>query len=100
MRPIFFHPTSLAAILIVFSTACKTKPEHKEAADQSAIVQATLITDTVAYDTDDPAIWIHPNDADSSLIIGTDKDSLGSLYVFDLKGKILKRVEAIQNKNF
>jgi 3-phytase len=35
-------------------------------------------------DADDPAIWVHPNDATSSTIIGTDK--LGGLAVYDLEG--------------
>ena len=38
----------------------------------------------------DPAIWINPEDPSKSLIIGTDKDSDGALYVFDLNGKIIE----------
>jgi 3-phytase len=41
----------------------------------------------VAQDSDDPAIWIHPDDPAQSLVIGTDKG--GSLYVFDLAGTII-----------
>ncbi|MFI5452748.1 phytase [Pedobacter sp. UC225_61] len=48
------------------------------------------VTDPVQFDTDDPAIWINPLDSSKSLIIGTDKDENGGLYVFDLKGKIIK----------
>ena len=44
-------------------------------------IAASVITDTVSYDTDDPAIWMHPSDPSKSLVIGTDKDSLGALYV-------------------
>jgi len=37
---------------------------------------------------DDPAIWVHPEDPEQSLVIGTDKQ-LG-LYVFDLEGRTLQ----------
>ncbi|TFG39412.1 MAG: phytase [Candidatus Aminicenantes bacterium] len=46
-----------------------------------------LITEPTAVDTDDPAIWINPEDPAESLILGTDKG--GSIYVFDLDGKII-----------
>jgi 3-phytase len=55
------------------------------------ILQPTITTEKVAFDSDDPAIWIHPTDPSMSLIIGTDKgedDELGGLYVFNLNGKI------------
>ncbi len=55
-----------------------------------SIVVPQIITDTVKWDTDDPAIWINKTDKSKSLIIGTDKDSSGSLYAFNLKGKVEK----------
>ena len=55
----------------------------------ASVVQPVVITDTVRHDTDDPAIWINPDDPAKSLIIGTDKDADGALYVFDLKGKVV-----------
>jgi 3-phytase len=48
------------------------------------------ISEPVDFDTDDPAIWVNPADAAQSLVVGTDKDENGGLYVFDLKGKIIK----------
>ncbi len=48
-----------------------------------------IVTEPVQYDTDDPAIWVCPDDPEKSLIIGTDKDKDGRLYVFDLGGKIV-----------
>ncbi|MCE7065008.1 phytase [Dyadobacter sp. CY326] len=54
----------------------------------SAVVRPVIVTDSVVHDTDDPAIWINPQDPSKSLIIGTDKDADGGLYVFDLAGKI------------
>ncbi len=47
------------------------------------------ITEATKYDTDDPAIWINFSDPEKSLILGTDKNSDGALYVYDLQGKIL-----------
>ncbi|HEY9045097.1 MAG TPA: phytase, partial [Ohtaekwangia sp.] len=52
-------------------------------------IRPTVVTDSVQFDTDDPAIWINPTDTAQSLIIGTDKDENGGLYVFDLHGKII-----------
>lgn len=54
----------------------------------ATIVKPVIITDSVPHDTDDPAIWINHNDPSSSLVIGTDKDQDGGLYVFDLNGKM------------
>ncbi len=64
-------------------------------------VTPLYVTDTVIYDTDDPAIWVNPEDASQSLIVGTDKDEDGALYVFDLKGKIVadKVVKGLKRPN-
>ncbi|EJL69611.1 phytase [Chryseobacterium populi] len=62
-------------------------------------IKPAIITDQVTYDTDDPAIWINPADASKSIIIGTDKDSNGGLYAFDLNGKIIHRVSGLQRPN-
>lgn len=53
-------------------------------------VKPVIITEPVKYDTDDPAIWVNPTDPTKSLVIGTDKNADGALYVFDLNGKIIK----------
>ncbi len=55
------------------------------------VVTPFAVTEKVAFDTDDPAIWINRNDVSKSLIIGTDKggdSGEGGLYVFGLDGKI------------
>lgn len=50
---------------------------------------ATVVTQAVENDSDDPAIWIDTVDASRSLIVGTDKgDTTGGLYVFTLDGRI------------
>lgn len=51
---------------------------------------AVVVTEPVMYDTDDPAIWYNKENPEASLIIGTDKDEDGALYVFDLDGKIVQ----------
>lgn len=54
------------------------------------VLKPVIITDSVANDTDDPAIWINATDPAQSLIIGTDKNENGGIYVFDLAGKVQK----------
>jgi len=46
------------------------------------------VTEPTKHDTDDPAIWINPADPAQSLILGTDKDVDGALYVYGLDGRI------------
>ena len=53
-------------------------------------IKPAAVTEKVKHDTDDPAIWINPEDPSKSLIIGTDKDDDGALYVYDLDGKIIE----------
>jgi 3-phytase len=73
---------SVPSLLVcLFLAACQDVPR----------VQPAIITETVLHDTDDPAIWIHPNDPSQSLVIGTDKGGdtdQGGLYVFRLDGTI------------
>lgn len=62
-------------------------------------LQPVTTTQPAPHDTDDPAIWIHPTDASKSLIIGTDKDTDGGLYVYNLEGKIVNKVLGIKRPN-
>ncbi|MDP4687381.1 MAG: phytase [Salibacteraceae bacterium] len=64
-------------------------------------IKPLFVSDTVLHDTDDPAIWINPIDASQSLIIGTDKDKDGALYVFNLEGKTIDSlvVRGLQRPN-
>lgn len=62
-------------------------------------IRPTVITQQVEFDTDDPAIWINPADASQSLIVGTDKETNGGIYVFDLEGKIVNKVTGLQRPN-
>lgn len=49
-----------------------------------------VITEFTLNDTDDPAIWINPADASKSIVFGTDKETNGAIYAFDLDGKIIE----------
>ncbi|HTF19873.1 MAG TPA: phytase [Chryseolinea sp.] len=78
-------------VLAICLAACGGKPveQSSEARDTTLVLKPTVITDSVKYDTDDPAIWINPGDKSQSLIIGTDKGGDtgdGALYVFGLDG--------------
>ena len=66
------------------------------------VVKPLVVTEKVKYDTDDPAIWINPDDPAQSLILGTDKDADGALYVYDLNGKIIEdqNVDIIMDKEY
>lgn len=52
------------------------------------VLKPLVVTEPVRYDTDDPAIWVNAQDPAQSLIVGTDKDADGALYVFDLQGRV------------
>lgn len=82
---------SVLAFLIVMVVSCNSNAENKKITNglsSTTIVQPVLVTDTLPHDTDDPAIWINPQDASQSLVLGTDKDEDGGLYVFGLDGKL------------
>ena len=63
-------------------TGCNQKPKD--------IIQPEVITEKVNHDTDDPAIWYNEEQPEKSIIFGTDKDTDGAIYAFDLDGKILE----------
>ncbi len=80
------------SLLLLGAGACQTQ-QNTVRTDQSsdtavAVINPVVITDSVRHDTDDPAVWINPVDPAKSLIVGTDKDKDGGLYVFDLNGKL------------
>lgn len=64
-------------------------------------VDPLVVTEPVVYDSDDPAIWIHPERPEESLILGTDKkeNENGAVFVFDLNGKIVKVIEGLDRPN-
>ena len=53
-------------------------------------IRAEVVTQKSVHDTDDPAIWVNPVDPEKCLVFGTDKETEGSIYAYDLTGKILE----------
>uniref|UniRef100_UPI0040474011 phytase n=1 Tax=Mariniflexile sp. TaxID=1979402 RepID=UPI0040474011 len=92
------HPTNsfLSLISVLLISACGSKPTISENA-----IKPKIITQAVKHDTDDPAIWVNEKDPSKSLILGTDKNEDGALYVFDLKGNIIedKTVRGLKRPN-
>lgn len=62
-------------------------------------VKPAVVTQPTPHDTDDPSIWINPEDASKSYIVGTDKDTEGGLYMYDLEGKIVKKSVTLKRPN-
>lgn len=93
IRLLMISPIFLGVTLF-FITGCGNN-------NSSNIIKPSVVTQKVKYDSDDPAIWINPDDPGQSLIIGTDKDSDGALYVYDLNGNILeeKTVRGLKRPN-
>lgn len=64
-------------------------------------IPPNIITEYTLNDTDDPAIWVHPEDPSKSIVFGTDKETNGAIYAFDLSGKIIeaKTIRGIERPN-
>ena len=100
-RRMFSIVTSLLLV-----TACHgTRSEDTGAAPPPTVVaarlQATVSSDQVPTDPDDPAIWLHPTDPARSLVIGTNKVAApdGALVVYGLDGKIRQTISGIDRPN-
>ena len=79
--------------MLTLLTSCSVLKKNKNA------LKPDIITEKVMFDTDDPAIWINPDDASKSIILGTDKLTDGGLYAFDLEGKIINKVTGLGRPN-
>jgi 3-phytase len=78
---------SLLRLPLLLAALAAVSPAWLCASAEIAI-KPRVVTEPVRHDTDDPAIWINRADPAASLVIGTDKDIDGALYVFGLDGKI------------
>jgi 3-phytase len=80
-------------LVLMFLSACN--PSKLPAITPDVITEFTL------NDTDDPAIWINPDDVSKSIVFGTDKETNGAIYAFDLNGKIIesKTIRNIERPN-
>jgi 3-phytase len=86
---IFYVPVILCVV------SCETLPPDVP----YSVVPARLVTEPVKWDSDDPAIWIDAAAPEKSLVLGTDKNTDGAIYAFDLSGKTLKRVGGLKRPN-
>ncbi|WP_158974619.1 phytase [Cellulophaga sp. L1A9] len=77
----------------LFLTSCKS--------DKLPAISPDIKTEKTLNDTDDPAIWVNPEDASKSIVFGTDKETNGAIYAFDLEGRIIenKTIRNIQRPN-
>ncbi|HYD82769.1 MAG TPA: phytase, partial [Opitutus sp.] len=91
-----FPRTRLVVLLTLLLVWCGCDELARPAADA---VKPRVITEPTRHDTDDPAIWVNPADPAKSLVLGTDKDTDGALYVYDLDGKIVKAVTGLARPN-
>lgn len=71
----------ISLCLLLFTLSCQTEAPREK-------IAPVLRTEAVVFDTDDPAIWYNAEQPEASLILGTDKEIGGGLYVFDLQGNI------------
>jgi len=95
-----------AFLLAVATGACQSasqnsQPPTSDTAMVTQVIEPHFVTEPTRHDTDDPAVWINFVDPSQSLIIGTDKDQDGALYVYNLEGKIQqeKIVRNLQRPN-
>ncbi len=72
---------------VLFLSCGRSVPESSDLKP----IQPRVTTQPVRFDSDDPAIWVNPVDPAQSLILGTDKNTDGALYVFGLDGKIIEQ---------
>jgi len=86
-------------VLILFLFSLLASCKDKFAPLKSNALKPQVVTEATLHDTDDPAIWIHPSDPKKSLILGTDKDSNGALYLFDFEGKIVRKTATLKRPN-
>ena len=91
----------LYIILLLGAFACQPNEEEQTTENtvklevepvnlDQTVLKPQVVTDTTRFDTDDPAIWINPKDTAQSLIVGTDKNEDGALYVYNLQGEIIQ----------
>jgi 3-phytase len=87
--------TSLALLLSL------PRPTAPIVANPPVYVAPTLATQPVPDDADDPAIWVNRSAPARSRVIGTNKFKrpTGGLYVFDLDGNIVQKIDGLDRPN-
>ncbi len=91
--------TLVFAVVVACAPETPPPPGSTASTQEPAVVAPVVVTEQTPVDSDDPAIWINPDDPSQSLILGTDKG--GAVVVFDLDGKIIpeQTVTGLQRMN-
>jgi 3-phytase len=92
----------LCCLVLLLSAAVFAARENASGpATRPRYIHPVVVTEMTRYDTDDPAVWIDREQPSNSLVLGTDKNQDGALYVYDLQGRILedKVVRHLQRPN-
>lgn len=93
------RPTA-ALLAAALASGCATPRVVQPDPDaRNAAVAPRVVTEPVRHDSDDPAIWVHPGDPARTLVVGTDKDTDGALFAFDLAGRIVGRTATLRRPN-
>ncbi len=87
-------PSICSLALLPWLAACDPGP----APVAPDAIKPRVVTEPTRHDTDDPALWI-PADRARTLVLGTDKDTDGALYAYDLDGRIVQRVGGLKRPN-
>lgn len=77
--------TYITALLGFVIIGCQDTIESKLPA-----IKPNVITEKTKFDSDDPAIWVNPKNPENSIVFGTDKQTDGAIYAFNLKGEIIE----------
>jgi 3-phytase len=91
---------STASAMVSCSPAVEPPPEPTPPGRSAPTALApVIVTEQTPVDSDDPAIWIDPDDPSRSLVLGTDKG--GAVVAFGLDGVIIpeKTVTGLQRMN-
>ncbi len=104
MRNLIIYTVCFIAACWMVSCGSKTTSsmETTASSDSILVIKPQTITQKVKHDSDDPAIWINPNDSLHVLIIGTDKGGEtgdGGLFVFNLQGQLVDSVRLLKRPN-
>ncbi|RDI19366.1 phytase [Lentzea flaviverrucosa] len=85
----------VAPIALVLSVQTPAANGHTAPSTAVATVETPSVFNDDAggnADSDDPEVWLHPDDSDDSLVLGTEKEN--GLSVFDLKGRVIQHLDA------
>ena len=85
-------PTSILALALLAANACVSESSYSERSygDGAPTIAAVVETAPVRSSgdaADDPAIWVHPDTPEKSVILGTDKQA--GLYLYNLAGEVI-----------